>query len=83
MVIKRTHIILVLFFVNFAVFIIGIKCLVTKTEFKQLIPLLRPKYFTPYQLKVIVWDQAKISLGKTQRSITGHQYNTGSYFPIT
>jgi len=83
MVIKRTHIILVLFFVNFAVFIIGIKCLVTKTEFKQLIPLLGPKYFTPYQLKVIVWGQAMRSLGKLKRSITGHQYNTRSYFPMT
>jgi len=78
MVIKRTHIILVLFFVNFAVFIIGIKCLVTKTEFKQLIPLLGPKYFTPYQLKVIDWDQAKRSLGKLKgqleatNTILGH-----------
>jgi len=80
MVIKRTHIILVLFFVNFAVFIIGIKCLVTKTEFKQLIPLLGPKYFTPYQLKVIVWGQAMRSLGKLKGQLQATNIILGHIF---
>jgi len=63
----------------FAVFIIGIKCLVTKTEFKQLIPLLGPKYFTSSQLKVtvsvaVMRSQGSITICKIHGSIKRNQY---------